>query len=111
MIRFPAQGTNISYTIASSKIGDVCINATSWDVYSCVGTNLWDYKGNIKGAKGDPGDKGDPIWIFDYTEETTMEDSDYVVVFKNGQPARNSMGKFKKSYKLWNTILNQIFNC
>ena len=79
-------GTNISYTIASSKIGDICINDTSWNVYSCVGTNLWDYKGNIEGAKGDPGDKGDPMDLSNYTEETTMEDYDYVVIFKNGNP-------------------------
>jgi hypothetical protein len=76
-------GTNIGYTIAGSKIGDVCINATSWDVYSCVGTNLWDYKGNIEGAKGDP---GEPMDFSSYTEETFMEDYDYVVIFKNWQP-------------------------
>ena len=62
------------------------INNSTWNVYSCVGLNLWDYQGNIKGDEGEKGDPGDPINQSEYPEETIIDNHDYIVVFKGGQP-------------------------
>lgn len=91
-------GTGISATIAGSQIGHMYINNSTWDVYSCVGLNLWDYQGNIKGATGEKGNKGDPgkpLELSAYTEETTIDNSDLIVVFKGGQPAVIQWGNLK----------------
>lgn len=82
-------GTGISASIAGSQIGHMYINNSTWNVYSCVGLNLWDYQGNIKGdegEKGEPGKPGKPLELSAYTEETTIEDYDLIVIFKSGQP-------------------------
>ena len=46
-------------TVANSKVGDLYINSTTCDVYTCTAENTWKWLCNIKGAQGEQGNKGE----------------------------------------------------
>ena len=50
--------TPVSFTVSGSKVGDMYLNTSTYNVYKAVMVNSWVYYCNIKGAKGDKGDKG-----------------------------------------------------
>lgn len=71
-----------AYPTTEGVDGDYYLKTTDYQIYKKT-SGTWNSIGNIKGADGAD---GDPIDLLDYTEETAIEDTDYIVVFKSGQP-------------------------
>ena len=51
-------GNSISKEVTGSKVGDMYLNTTSYDIYQCTATSTWKWVANIKGAQGLPGEDG-----------------------------------------------------
>lgn len=52
------EGNSISATVAGAKVGDLYLNTTTCDVYTCIAENTWKWVANTKGAAGTPGQDG-----------------------------------------------------
>ena len=48
----------VSFTVSGSKVGDMYLNTSTYNVYKASAANSWIYVCNIKGIKGDKGDPG-----------------------------------------------------
>jgi len=46
-------GTGVIFTVADSKINDMYINTSTYNLYKCSDTDTWDYLCNLKGVAGD----------------------------------------------------------
>ena len=52
------EAADAAFTVDSSAVGDLYLNTTTSNLYTCISSGHWKYLGCLKGAKGDKGSDG-----------------------------------------------------